>query len=145
MTRIEQAKKLLEVAEKIESAEWDYAKYIQNIVTKKQNPSANPIFDEEKEKKHAEVMAAELLTLKQYYNNVLTVEISIDPKTVKVGEKYIASWEYGYDMVECETGQIAIEEIYPSYGFRFSTQRKLGKAEFNSGQCRGGIQLIKKV
>lgn len=145
MTRIEQAKKLLEIAEKIESAERDYEQYIQNIVIKKQNPYDNPLFDEEKEKKHAEIMAAELFGLKKYYNDILTVQISIDQKNIKVGEKYMATWHYGYDMAECETGKIAIEEIYPSYGFRFSTYRKFGKAEFNSGQCRGGIQLIKKV
>jgi hypothetical protein len=70
----------------------------------------------------------------------------IDPKNVKVGEKYIASLAYGYDVVECETGQITIDEILPDdYGFRFSTYRKFGKAEFTSGQCRGGIQLIRKI
>ena len=66
---------------------------------------------------------------------------------MQIGDKYLAEWWFGYDMVDCIKGEIEIINIWKGHNndnFSFNHVDKWGTRQFSSPQCRN-IELIKKI
>lgn len=67
---------------------------------------------------------------------------------MQIGDKYLAEWWFGYDMVDNLKGVITIVNMRKGHNdkdcYSFNYQGKWGMEQYNSTQCRS-IELIKKI